>query len=87
MKAIVQDAGSADVLEVRDIARQHRRGGCVVRVAAAGVDRGAWHFMTGQPYLMRILGFPRLVPKFQGSGTDVAGRVEAVEERDPISRR
>ena len=24
---------------------------------AAGVDRGTWHLMAGQPYLMRILGF------------------------------
>ena len=65
MKAIVQDTyGSADVLELRDIDRpelgRRRR---AVRVRAAGVDRGAWHLMTGQPYLMRLAGFGLRAPK------------------------
>ena len=29
----------------------------LVRVAAASVDRGTWHCMTGQPYAMRLAGF------------------------------
>ena len=80
MKAIVQDTyGSADVLEVRDIAPPSiGEEDVLVRVAAAGVDRGAWHFMTGQPYLMRILGFGFRAPKIPVPGTNVAGRVEAV---------
>jgi NADPH:quinone reductase-like Zn-dependent oxidoreductase len=80
MKAIVQDTyGSADVLEVRDIAPPSiGEEDVLVRVAAAGVDRGAWHFMTGQPYLMRVLGFGFRAPKIPVPGTNVAGRVEAV---------
>jgi NADPH:quinone reductase-like Zn-dependent oxidoreductase len=80
MRAIVQDTyGSADVLEVRDIAPPSiGEEDVLVRVVAAGVDRGAWHFMTGQPYLMRILGFGFRSPKIPVPGTNVAGRVEAV---------
>ncbi len=80
MKAIVQDTyGSADVLDLRDVAApsigDHE---VLVHVVAAGVDRGAWHLMTGQPYLMRILGFGLRAPKVPVPGTNLAGRVEAV---------
>jgi NADPH:quinone reductase-like Zn-dependent oxidoreductase len=47
----------------------------LVRVHAAGVDRGVWHLMTGLPYLTR-LAFGLRAPK--NPGMDVAGVVEAV---------
>jgi len=50
----------------------------LVRVRAAGVDRGTWHVMSGQPYLMRLLGFGFRRPKSQVPGMDVAGTVAAV---------
>jgi NADPH:quinone reductase-like Zn-dependent oxidoreductase len=50
----------------------------LVRVRAAGVDRGTWHMMAGQPYLMRILGFGFRGPKNPVPGMDVAGTVVAV---------
>ena len=80
MKAIVQDtSGSADVPEVRHIAPPSiGEKDVLVRVLAAGVDRGAWHLTTGQPYLMRILGFGFRSPKIPVPGTNVAGLVEAV---------
>ena len=55
MRAIVQDAyGTADVLRLATIARPEIADDEVlVRVHAAGLDRGTWHLMTGQPYLMR----------------------------------
>jgi NADPH:quinone reductase-like Zn-dependent oxidoreductase len=83
MKAIVQDIyGSADVLEFRDVpVPQLGDRDVLVRVIAAGVDRGAWHFMTGQPYLMRILGVGFRAPKVPVPGTNVAGYVETVGER------
>ena len=58
MKAIVQDLyGSAEVLELRDIAAPVAGDGAVlVRVHAAGVDPSVWHLMTGLPYPVR-LGF------------------------------
>jgi NADPH:quinone reductase-like Zn-dependent oxidoreductase len=80
VKAVVQDTyGSGDVLEFRDIAPPAIGDDEVlVQVVAAGVDRGAWHFMAGQPYLMRVLGFGVRAPKVRVPGTNVAGRVEAV---------
>ena len=58
MKAIVRDTyGSADVLEFREIERP-RVGDdeVLVRVHAAGVDRGVWHVMAGLPYPIRAGG-------------------------------
>src|SRR5215469_3136038 len=49
----------------------------LVRVRAAGVDRGTWHLMAGQPYLMRLLGFGLRGPKNPVAGLDVAGTVIA----------
>jgi NADPH:quinone reductase-like Zn-dependent oxidoreductase len=79
MKAIIQDRyGSADVLKLRDIdLPQIGEREVLVRVEAAGLDRGVWHLMEGLPYLIR-LGFGFRAPKNPVSGMDVAGRVEAV---------
>src|SRR5215207_11411468 len=82
MKAIVQDAyGTEDVLEYRDIDKPVPAAGEVlVRVRAAGLDRGVWHVMTGLPYLIRFVvpGMGPRRPKVQVRGMDLAGRVEAV---------
>jgi NADPH:quinone reductase-like Zn-dependent oxidoreductase len=80
MKAIVQDRyGSPDVLGFRDIDRPSPGGGEVlVRVHAAGVDAGVWHLTTGQPYLLRLLGFGLRGPKQPVRGLDFAGTVEEV---------
>ncbi|CAN5644722.1 NAD(P)-dependent alcohol dehydrogenase [soil metagenome] len=82
MKAIVQDGyGSADVLELRNIDKPEIRDNEVlVRVQAAGVDRGVWHLMTGLPYFLRLI-IPDLglrAPKNPVRGSDVAGVVAAV---------
>ena len=80
MKAITQDRyGSADVLEVREI-EQPRPGDheVLVRVQAAGIARGVLHVMTGEPYLMRLMGFGLLKPKNPVLGQDVAGTVTAI---------
>jgi NADPH:quinone reductase-like Zn-dependent oxidoreductase len=85
MKAIVQDAyGTEDVLEYRDIDRPAPKDDEVlVRVRAAGLDRGVWHVMTGLPYLVRVvvptMGLGR--PKVPVRGMDLAGQVEAVGGR------
>lgn len=80
MKALVQNRyGSADVLEFRDVEDPVPGSGEVlVRVVAAGLDRGAWHFMTGQPYLMRLLGFGLRAPSVRVPGTNFAGVIERV---------
>ena len=79
MKAMVQDEyGSPDVLELRDIGKPEPGDNEVlVRVHAAGVDRGVWHLMTGLPYLTR-LAFRLRAPKNPVPGMDVAGVVETV---------
>jgi|NGEPerStandDraft_9_1074522.scaffolds.fasta_scaffold09205_2 NADPH:quinone reductase-like Zn-dependent oxidoreductase len=80
MKALSQDRyGTADVLKFRDIERPTpREGQVLVRVVAAGIDRGAWHFMAGEPYLMRLLGFGLRAPSVAVPGTNFAGVVEAI---------
>ena len=80
MQAIVQDRyGSADVLELRSIARPALGNDDVlIEVHAAGVDRGVWHLMTGLPYLVRLAGYGIRKPKNPVLGLDVAGRVVGV---------
>jgi NADPH:quinone reductase-like Zn-dependent oxidoreductase len=80
MLAIVQDRyGPAEVLRPARIGRpviaDHE---VLIRVHAAGLDRGTWHLMTGTPYLMRIMGFGFHRPKNRVPGLDVAGTVAAV---------
>jgi NADPH:quinone reductase-like Zn-dependent oxidoreductase len=80
MKAIVQDRyGGLETLEFTDIDRPVPSGDEVlVRVHAAGLDRGVWHVMAGLPYLIRFVGFGVRRPKVRVRGMDVAGTVEAV---------
>lgn len=80
MRAIVQDRyGTADVLRIAQVARpQIAEDEVLVHVRAAGLDRGTWHMMAGQPYLLRVLGFGFRRPKNQVPGLDVAGTVSAV---------
>jgi NADPH:quinone reductase-like Zn-dependent oxidoreductase len=80
MKAIVHDTyGSADVLELRDVDQPTIADDEVlVRVRAAGVDRGVWHVMTGLPYPIRLAGYGLRAPKNPFLGMDLSGVVEAV---------
>ena len=79
MKAIVQDHyGNASSLRFDDIAcPEVGDDNVLVQVVAAGVDRGALHFMTGQPYLMR-LGTGLRTPRVRVPGVSYAGRIEAI---------
>jgi len=81
MQAIVQHrygTTPGDVLKLQRIATPAIAANEVlVRVRAAGVDRGTWHLMAGQPYLMRLLGFGLRGPKDPVPGLDVAGTVVA----------
>jgi NADPH:quinone reductase-like Zn-dependent oxidoreductase len=80
MRAIVQDRyGAPDVLRLSRAERpQIAEDEVLVQVRAAGLDRGTWHMMAGQPYLLRVLGFGFRRPKNQVPGLDVAGTVVAV---------
>ncbi|MBM2618479.1 NAD(P)-dependent alcohol dehydrogenase [Actinoplanes sp. LDG1-06] len=82
MKAIVHNIyGDADVLHVAEVPTPTPKPTEVlVRVMAAGVDRGAWHAMTGLPLVSRLgFGLPR--PRNGTPGLDLAGVVEAVGEQ------
>src|SRR5438309_135240 len=71
--------GSVDLVHLDDLDRPVVSDGEVlVRVHAAGVDRGVWHLMAGKPYLMRIAGFGLRAPKNPVLGRELAGTVEAV---------
>jgi NADPH:quinone reductase-like Zn-dependent oxidoreductase len=80
MRAVTQHRyGTSDVLQVEEVDRPTIGGDEVlVEVVAAAVDRGTEHLMTGQPWLMRILGFGFRRPKQPVIGSDVAGIVRAV---------
>ena len=62
MKAMMQDRyGSSEVLRVSDVPvpepGDHE---VLIKVHAAGLDRGTEHLMTGKPYAMRLaLGMTR----------------------------
>lgn len=79
MKAVVHHQyGSPDVVRLEDVARPEAGvGEVLVRVRAAGVNRGVWHVMTGIPYLIRIAGFGLRAPKNPVLGNELAGTVEA----------
>src|SRR5205807_8679514 len=83
MQAFIQDQhGSADVLKFQQVDKPVvGRDGVLVRVRAAGLHIGDWHVMTGQPYLMRIIGFGFRAHKARVRGIDVAGVVEAVGKK------
>jgi NADPH:quinone reductase-like Zn-dependent oxidoreductase len=79
MRAILQDAyGTSDVWRVGDIAvPEVADKEVLVKVEAAGLDRGTWHLMTGLPYLGRLV-FGLRRPKNPVPGRDLAGTVVAV---------
>jgi len=79
MRAILQDAyGSPDVFRLAQIGiPEVADDEVLVRVQAAGLDRGTWHLMAGQPYVLRLaLGLRK--PKNPVPGLDLAGTVVAV---------
>jgi NADPH:quinone reductase-like Zn-dependent oxidoreductase len=80
MRAAARDHyGPASNVRVRTVPRPDvAEDEVLVRVHAAGVDRGVWHVMAGLPYPIRLAGFGLRTPKDPVLGVDVAGVVEAV---------
>lgn len=83
MRAVVQDAyGGPEVLRLDEVDRPCAGDREVlVRVRAAGLDRGAWHLMTGHPYPVRLAGYGVRAPRNRVRGRELAGRVESVSEQ------
>ena len=79
MTAIVQRGyGGPEVLHREEIEVPAPDAGQVLlRVAAAGLDRGVWHLMAGLPYLVRPM-FGMSTPRQPIPGLDVAGTVVAL---------
>ena len=80
MKAMVYDHyGPPDVLELREIEKPAPEDDEVlIKVHAASVTPLDYHFLTGKPFLARIVAGGPFKPKRKVLGPDVAGRVEAV---------
>jgi NADPH:quinone reductase-like Zn-dependent oxidoreductase len=79
MKAAVYRCyGPPQVVKIEEVARPKPADDEVlVRVAAAGINPVEWHYMRGEPYIMRLgSGFGR--PKDTRLGVDFSGTVEAV---------
>ena len=78
MRAIVQDAYGSDVWRLDEVAvPEIGDNEVLLRVNAAGLDRGTWHMMHGLPYLLRVIGFGFRRPKNRVPGIDVAGTIVA----------
>lgn len=79
MKAVVYtDYGSPDVLQIRDIKKPTPNDDQVlIKVRAVSVNPYDWHFVRGEPYIMR-LGNGLRKPKNPRVGVDFSGVVEAV---------
>ncbi|HEX6198504.1 MAG TPA: NAD(P)-dependent alcohol dehydrogenase [Jiangellaceae bacterium] len=79
MKAVVRDTyGSPDVIEFRDMPKPEPGDDDVlIRVHTASVNPYDWHYLTGTPYMLRLMAGVRR-PRVPVLGADVAGVVEAV---------
>ncbi len=78
MRAVVQDRYGLEHLRVAEVSDPTPGPGEVlVRVEAAGIDRGTWHLATGLPLVIR-LGFGLRRPRYRVPGRDLAGTVVAV---------
>jgi len=80
MKAIVYHTyGSPDVLKLEEIEKPGPKDDEVlVKVHAASVNAADWHLLRGKPFLVRLMGYGLLKPKYPILGSDIAGRIEAV---------
>jgi len=79
MKAIIQQAyGGPDVLQLKDVERPaFADGDVLVRIRASSANPLDWHFMRGEPRVMRM-SFGLRKPKQESAGVDFAGIVESV---------
>lgn len=79
MKAAVYTRyGPPDVVQVIDVEKPVPKDDEVlIEVRAASVNPLDWHFMRGEPYLIRLMAGLRK-PKVTRLGVDVAGQVDAV---------
>jgi NADPH:quinone reductase-like Zn-dependent oxidoreductase len=77
MKAIVYTHyGSPDLLQLKDVPEPTpMENEVLIRVYAASVNPLDWHFLRGEPFVVRLGALRK--PKHPILGVDIAGRVEA----------
>jgi NADPH:quinone reductase-like Zn-dependent oxidoreductase len=80
MRAITYTAyGPPDVLQFAEVATPTPKDNEVlIKIRAASVNALDWHFMRGEPFIIRLMIGGLLKPKIPRLGVDVAGQVEAV---------
>jgi NADPH:quinone reductase-like Zn-dependent oxidoreductase len=80
MKAAVHRCyGSPDVVRIERVAKPVPADNqMLVRVRAASLNPLDWHYVSGQPYFMRLAGGGLGAPQETWIGVDFAGTVEAV---------
>lgn len=80
MKAIVHhEYGSPDVLKLAEVDKPTpKENEVLVRIHAAGANRGDWHLLRGEPFPVRLMGNGLLKPKNKIPGADISGHVETV---------
>ena len=71
--------GGPEVLALEPVEKPRPGNGeILVRVKAASVNPLDWHYLRGEPYIMRLMGAGTGTPSDPGLGADFAGVVEAV---------
>jgi NADPH:quinone reductase-like Zn-dependent oxidoreductase len=76
--ALYSRYGPPEVVHIEDVEKPVPKDNEVlIKVRAASVNPLDWHFMRGEPYLVRLMAGVRK-PKDTRLGVDVAGQVEAV---------
>jgi NADPH:quinone reductase-like Zn-dependent oxidoreductase len=80
MKAMVyQEYGSPEKLQLKELAMPAlKEDELRVKVHAASVNWLDWHFLTGKPFMARLISGGLFKPKHKILGVDLAGTVEAV---------
>ena len=80
MKAILHSKyGPPDVLRLHEVEKPAPgENEVLVKVEAASVNYGDKALVKGEPFLIRLMGYGLLKPKYAIPGGDIAGRVEAV---------
>ena len=81
MTAVLQESyGDPSAWRIGELpVRPPEKGRVLIEVAAAGIDKGTWHLLTGRPLMMRLATGLR-APRRVVPGLDLAGRVVAVGE-------
>ncbi len=76
--AVYHNYGPPDVLSLEEVAKPSPAAGeALIKVHAAAVLPFDWHFMTGTPFMARVLA-GLFKPRYPILGSEVAGTVEAV---------